>query len=118
MSKHQGLIAALALLALLAWAGPALAHGEPTLGEPLVVAQADPDVDGSIGVRSERRGEEGVDADVRIQFGEEQAPPVSAGSDSGIDVIWVALGVGAVVIVLLIALLTRGGGSGTTVVRE
>ncbi len=117
--QPRGAAAALLLgLALALGAGAASADG-PRTDAPWQVAQADPMAEGEIGIQSEP-GREGVDADVRFEFGEKeqaQTPPVSAANDGGdVDAMWIALGFGVLAIVLLIAILARSGG-GTTAAR-
>jgi len=117
MRSKRWMVGSLAL-ALVAPAWGALAEDVPA-PQPLVVAQAeaDPEVEGRIGVERDA-GEEGVEADVRFEFGKEESstPPVSAApDDAGSEVLWVGLGIGALVIILIVALLSRNR---ITVVRD
>lgn len=119
---RNGALAVLSALLIVGWGAPALSAPGAT-PQPLVLAQADADpmAEGSVDIRS-GAGEEGVDADVRFEFGAEQdsaQPPVSAAPRSdGVPVLWVVLGVGALLLVLLVVLLARGSGGSTTVVRD
>lgn len=121
-SRHRNAtLVALAALVALGFGAPALGDPGAAPAPPIVLAQADRDpmAEGSVDIRREA-GEEGLDADVRFEFGAEEEggqPPVSAAPDGGgVPVLWVVLGLGALMIVLLVVLLSRGGG--TTVVRD